>query len=328
MNLWDGGSDSNRRAQPTRENRSGEKPIDVVYIAGASFCGSTLLSFVLNTHPQILSIGEMGPTEKSESEDYLCSCGTRLVECPFFVKVRDRMARRGVPLDLLHWDLRHRYSDSRFWNRVACVAPCSPAFLAVRDAVRDRVPRWRERIDDFRRRNKAFMSAALEAAGKSVFLDATKYPTRIPLLERMNVSLKVIHLVRDPRGYCYSVRKHRPQSTEAPARDWVRVNRLAEYHLRRLPPNRWRRVSYESICADPQGSLQKLTDFMGVEPLVVPDDFRKCPNHVIGNAMRLPSDGRVTIQLDEKWRRTLPQEDLQATARIAGALGRQYGFEI
>ena len=31
----------------------------IVFIVGTSYSGSTLLSFVLNTHPQVLSIGEM-----------------------------------------------------------------------------------------------------------------------------------------------------------------------------------------------------------------------------------------------------------------------------
>lgn len=328
MDLSNGGGDSSRGDVPTQDTQAGDRPVKVVFIAGASFCGSTLLSFVLNAHPQILSIGEMGPTTKSETEDYLCSCGTRLIECPFFLKVQEGMARQGLRFDLRHWGLRHRYSESRFWNLVAGVTPYSPAFLAVRDAIRDRVPRWRKRIRDCRLRNEVFIRAALEAAGASVFLDATKHPTRIPLLERMNVDLRVIHLIRDPRGYCYSVRRHGLKASPSPAHEWVQTNKLAEYYLRRLPRDRWRQVTYESICTDPQRGLRELTDFMGVEPLVLPDNFRDFPHHVIGNMMRLSSDNRVTIQLDEKWRTVLSSEDLRITTESAGSVAREYGYDI
>ena len=44
-------------------------PVDVICLAGASYCGSTLVSFLLNAHPQIHSVGEMGPLPIFESED-------------------------------------------------------------------------------------------------------------------------------------------------------------------------------------------------------------------------------------------------------------------
>lgn len=300
----------------------------IVFIVGTSYSGSTLLSFVLNTHPQILSIGEMGATFKSETDDYLCSCGTRLLECPFFTKVGEGMARRGVRHDPLHWDLRHRYSPSPFWHRATMATPNWPLFLTARDTLRDLVPRWRKRLEAYRRRNGAFIDAALEAAGKSVFLDATKHAFRIPLLADLTDDLKVIHLVRDPRGYCYSVRKHRPHSREVPAEDWVRGNEVAEYYGRGLGSDRWKRITYEAICSTPDRALRELTDYIGVEPLDLPENFREYPNHVVGNAMRLPSDGRVTIQLDEKWRQRLAPADLEVTSRIAGSLSREYGYEI
>ena len=300
----------------------------IVFIVGTSYSGSTLLSFVLNTHPQILSIGEMGATLKSETDDYLCSCGTRLLDCPFFTKVGEGMARRGVEHDPLHWDLRHRYSPSPFWHRLTMATPNWPLFLTARDTFRDLVPRWRKRFEDYRRRNEAFIGAALEASGKSVFLDATKHASRIPLLAGLTDELKVIHLVRDPRGYCYSVRKHRPRSLEVPAKDWVRGNQVAEYYGRGSGPDQWMRVTYESICSAPSQALRELTNFIGVEPYELPENFREYPNHVVGNAMRLPTDGRVTIQLDEKWRQNLTKADLQMTDRIAGELAREYGYEI
>jgi hypothetical protein len=47
-------------------------PLGVLYLAGVSYCGSTLMSSLLNAHPQIFSIGEMGPFAPFESEEYRC----------------------------------------------------------------------------------------------------------------------------------------------------------------------------------------------------------------------------------------------------------------
>ena len=74
-------------------NSNHDNKINVVYLAGVSYCGSTLLSFILNTHPQIFSIGEMGPYAPFENGGYRCSCGSNIQECPFVIKVKDNMEK-------------------------------------------------------------------------------------------------------------------------------------------------------------------------------------------------------------------------------------------
>lgn len=225
-------------------------------------------------------------------------------------------------------DLRHQYSPSPFWNRIASATPGSPLFLTVRDQLRRLVPRWRRREQHSRRRNFVFLKAAIQASEKRVFLDATKHPSRIQLLAGMDIDLRVIHLLRDPRGYCYSAKKNQNKSAYLASKEWVRVNRTADHYARLLPRERFRRIQYERFCADPQRVLNDLTDFLGVSPFTLPDNFRDSPHHIIGNRMRLSSDGRTTIRLDDKWQETLTAEDRATAARVAGPLARRYGYEI
>lgn len=305
-----------------------ESPIPVTYIAGISFCGSTLLSIVLNSHPEIVSVGEMGPSSRFGDVKYQCSCGERIVECPFYTAIGDRMGEMGVEFDPGHMRLRHNYSVDQRLERLSYRTIPVPVLNTVRDAVRDAVPPIRRKIDDFVRRNEAFMRAALDVSEKRVFLDATKHADRIPFLMRMNLDLKVIHLVRDPRGFLHSARKYDEITPERAARDFVKGHMEIEYHLEKLPRNRWMRINYETVCSDPDRWFSELSIFKGVAPMKIPADYRAQDYHVIGNRSRLRRDGRTTISLDEKWRQTLSESDIATVADIAGPMARRYGYEI
>jgi hypothetical protein len=305
-----------------------ESPIPLVYIAGISFCGSTLLAIVLNSHPDVVSVGEMGPSERFGDAGYMCSCGRRIVECEFFAGVRIRMAEMGVDFDPGDMRLRHNYSVGQVVERLSYRTFSVPVLNTVRDAVRDALPPIHRRIDECARRNESFMRACLDVSGKKIFLDATKHADRIPFLTRMNVDLKVIHLVRDPRGFLHSARKYDETNAERAARDFVRGHDEIEFHLKKLPRERWTRVNYETLCSDPGPRFDELAAFMGAGPMRLPDDYRAQDYHVIGNRSRLRKDGRTQIRVDEKWRETLSRADLDTVAAIAGPRARRYGYSI
>lgn len=300
-----------------------QPPVSVTYITGISYCGSTLLAVVLNAHPGVVSIGEMGPSRASATPDYTCSCGERVAECPFFTEVARRMREQGVDFDPGDMRLRHNDNGDIFTRLLR-----RSTGVAALDRLRDALPPVRARLDDYARRNEAFIRAALDTSGAQVFLDATKHADRIPLLQRMNVDLRVIHLVRDPRGYLHSARKHDNTDAESAARDFIRGHSQIERHLARVPRDHRMRINYETICADPGHWLAQLTLFMGLDAMDVPGDFRAHDYHVIGNRMRNRGDERTTITLDEKWRTTLSEDDIATVARIAGPLARRYGYEI
>ncbi|MCP4592741.1 MAG: sulfotransferase [bacterium] len=287
------------------------------------------MSFLLNMHPEVLCIGEMGPARQFEVEGYRCSCGAVLAQCPFFLKVKNRMEERGVAFDMNRWELRYRYSARRTIERLVMGTLGSRLLRSIRDPLRPLIPYYTARMNDFERRNRAFIRAALEVSGKRVFLDATKYSSRIPLLSRIkDIDLRVIHLLRDPRAYCHSARKHQGKQAQPASREWA----VYQYHFeeirRRLSPERWMQLKYEALCADPDSHISALCDFMGVPPLGAPGDFRTLSHHIIGNKMRDASDPRSSIRLDEKWRETLSSPDLQVAARIAGRQARRYGYDL
>jgi hypothetical protein len=305
-----------------------DTPIPAVYIVGISYCGSTLLAIVMNDHPEIVSVGEMGPARRGGHADYMCSCGRRIVECDFFSSVTRRMAEARVDFDPGNMRLRQPHCVGPRLERIVYRTFASPALNAARDMVRDALPPIQRRMADCARRNEAFMRACLDVSGKRIFLDATKQASRIPFLQRMNTDLKVIHLVRDPRGYLHSARKYNDTPPQSAAHEFVTGHREIEFYLKKLPRDRWMRINYETICADPQRQLNELAAFMGAGPMTLPDDYRSQDYHVIGNRSRLRGDGRTKIRLDEKWRETLSPADLNAVTAVAGPLARSYGYDI
>jgi len=60
---------------------SGLEPIRLVYIMAASHSGSTLLAMLLNSHPEICTVGELKATSLGDPDSYYCSCRNKIREC-------------------------------------------------------------------------------------------------------------------------------------------------------------------------------------------------------------------------------------------------------
>jgi len=138
------------------------------------------------------------------------------------------------------------------------------------------------------------------------------------------LDVKVIHLVRDARGNSASLMKHAGVDAATAARQWTHYNVEAARVKRYLPSEAWMMLHYEDLCADPGGTLDRISDFLGVEPAglnVVPGDTNR---HVIGNPMRLRALSE--IREDLSWKTRLSRDELESITRIAGDASRRLGF--
>ena len=71
-----------------------------VFLTSANFSGSTLLSFLMDSHPNIASVGELSNSIRGMNmETYQCSCGSRLVDCQFWLEVRKQMTKQNLPFE-------------------------------------------------------------------------------------------------------------------------------------------------------------------------------------------------------------------------------------
>ncbi len=274
--------------------------LSYVFVLGMSHSGSTLLAFLLNAHPEIVSVGETSRVSELfpgrwEPGKSLCSCGLDFYSCEFWNASLAGMALRG-----------HGIGEPDFFNIE------------------------REHRRTAQARLTAFAEAALESGGGRVFLDASKHAHLIyPLALNPRLKLVVIDLYRDGRGVVNSWRKNR----EAPEMEtliqrWLRQEDLRRKALTRIPTGRIHRVCYENLAQSPEAALRGIFEFLRVDPDArVTEGYKtRFAHHIIGNPMRL--DDTEEIAFDEKWRQELaPEWHATFESMGAGALNRSYGYQ-
>ncbi len=324
--------------------------IDYVYILGASHSGSTLLSLLLNAHPDVVTIGETAPGKMGNVDTYLCSCGEPIKDCSFWTSIVRRMQQRHPDFSLGDFGTTFELPSSRLVNRILRCEHRGVVLECLRDAVLGSSGRWRQSRGTIMARCYDLAAAVLAESGRRVFVDSSKLAHRLKFLLRIpRLNVKVIHLVRDGRAVALTyMRQDEFADSREPslrrggrgmaaeptaaslsmtraANEWLCALRSAEHLLARLDKSRWIQVRYEELCRDPEGTLQGIHRFLGTDPRHALSDFRCANHHVIGNGMRL--DTTSEIILDERWREELRDEDLRAFDEVAGEAIARYGYD-
>jgi hypothetical protein len=307
-----------------------ETPIPYVCMPGSPYTGSTLLGMLMGNHPACASIGAAtGLTARVDLSTYLCSCGTRFADCWFWERIACRTIELEHPVTVFQkgfWNTHVRVSDRRSVNGLIVSSLGNSSLTTARDAVIGRVGPVARRVSEARLSSWSLARAVLEVTGKRVFVDTARdhqRPRHLAGMPRLDV--RVIHLVRDPRGNVASIMKHTGVGVGKAARQWRHYNVEADRIRRRFPPGSWMRLRYEELCSDPQGTLDRVSRFIGVEPAPISTLLEPSERHVIGNSMRLRALDE--IREDLSWRSTLRTRDLRTVARVVGTTSHRLGYE-
>ena len=313
---------------PAHREQPAGPSVRYVCLPGSRFTGSTLLGTLLNEHPECASIGAAtGLIRRTDLTTYRCSCGELFRECGFWNQVAERTRALGHPVNVFEtnfWNTHLKLSRNRAVNFALARSLGWSPLNRARDALVSTMPSARARVADMGWRTWSLATAVLELTGKRVFVDTArdhqrpKYLSRLPMFD-----LRVIHLVRDPRGNVASIMKHTGVDVATAARQWQHVNVEAERVRPYLAPERWLSLRYEALCADPAGVLGRIADFLGVRRVPM-EGFESAPRHIIGNKMRMK--GVSEIREDLSWRTTLSASDLSTIARVAGRTSRSFGY--
>jgi len=326
---------------------SEQEPIRLVYILAASHSGSTLLTMLLNAHPDVATVGELAPGGMGDPDTYRCSCGSLIRSCPFWRWLREQAGRRGVPLDLSDLGTAFRIPGSRGDRRLLGSMHRGRALELARDAALGLLPGWRKRFREIAAANELLIRLCLEYYSSRVFVDKGQGALRLKHLLRMpSLDIKVIHLVRDGRGVALTymdssrfadaadpslrgggrgIRRGTRKPMRKAAYDVRRCFEEAEHVLKGIGRSRQRRVRYEDLCKAPDGTLDDLFRFVGLNPGQRESDFRAVEHHILGNGMRLDSDPQV--RLDERWKTILTEDDLCIFDSVSGPMNRRHGYE-
>lgn len=291
----------------------------IVFVVCPSYHGATLLSLLLNNHPEILALGDTIPTRKY---DQVCACQQAVSACDF-------------------WQSAFRAARAERFESEPGFLPAIPRLAASEraNAAANLVLALASRLEPLRRRSirlapvaayldayEAFRKTTLDLAGARIFVDGQKHwLTPIVCAALTSHEVSVLHLTRDPRGFAYSmVRRDRTNGVEA-ARNWRNSHRLIGLAGLLLGRHRYRRIRYEDLAATPHAVMSEIFAFIGVEDRDVvrtPDDSAK--RHTMGNRMLKEFDGRV--QLDTRWQETFSAEELDGIERAAAPLMKRFGY--
>jgi hypothetical protein len=322
-------------------------PIHYTYLVSTSYAGSTLLCMLLNAHSQVASVGELSNSigeyiKIGRFDEYLCSCGVEIKRCPFWSEIKKRCAEKNVQLDLHNFDTNldvglgptvNQHLDARlgyYVNHLLFdVAGKAPFIFRLRSPLLPLIPAYRRVINRVIPRKVTIAETILEHTGKTVFLDGSKGLDQAVQLNRCRaVDFKLIHLVRDPRGFVNSFRKRRgDQCLRERAKHWVWINRAVLRTLKpRLSEDSYLLVHYEKLCQDTAGTLADICRFLGLQPEDLLPRVNQSAHHIIGNNMRLkPFQG---LRLDRSWEQDLTAEQLAECARVTGELAAEMGYEL
>lgn len=306
--------------------------VPVLYVGGLGRSGSTLLDRLLGQIPQFEAVGELVYLwDHSLGRDHDCGCGKRFRDCPAWTAVGQAAFGGWDEVDAAQMvALQRRVDHTHFVPQL--VAPWTrPSFARDLRAYSDAMGK--------------VLRAVRDVSGARVVVDSSKYPAPAFILRRARgVELRVVHIVRDPRGVAYSWSKkvRRPEqqgsveefmSQWAPrltARRWVTSNLLMQaIGLLGVPVLRLR---YEDLVRDPAAALRRIGDFAGVSlderalSFLEPGAAVLGPNHTAdGNPMRFTT-GRVEIRVDEAWRERFDPADRQVVERHTWPLRSLYGY--
>jgi hypothetical protein len=309
----------------------------VVFVGGFGRSGSTLLERVLGELPGVCALGEVMQLWARLRRDDRCSCGAGLSGCDFWRGVGDKAFGGWHRLDIDRV-LALQQAVERLRHLPAMAAP---RLSSRRQAL------VTEYADCYHR----VYEAAASMTGAPVIVDSSKRPALAYCLRHVpGPELRIVQLVRDPRGVAYSWTKQVAQ----PAGDgaammpryhpatsacyWSAFN--AAFGLLRLPVAGGRRpvpihlLRYEDLLADPRWVVGDLAAFAGVAvrtaDLSYLDDAQVelgLSHTVAGNPIRFRT-GRIDLRRDDTWRTALPVRHRRLVTAICAPLLSRYGYPL
>jgi hypothetical protein len=292
----------------------------VVFSLSSSYSGSTLLSFLLNAHPQIVTVSETDPMEHIKNNpNFMCSCGTPIRHCEFFHQVREGMKQRGLEFAVEDMDLMLNVSRNPRWNelltgRIPYVQ--SSRAETVRDWIADLIPGVRRKKRIAIERNEAFIRTLADLTHADVYVDANKNAYRMRFFQKY-FPVSAIYLFKNGVAGVHSYMKRRHRSpglhVEAAAHRWFKEQLTISRALLLLPERDVIQVPYSEMCADVEGTLGRIFRMIGVREHKIghPNDVA---HHIIGNAMRLRPIAEIADR--ETWRAEMTEAEIAVYQRV------------
>lgn len=294
----------------------------LVCLLANSYSGATLLTLLLNGHSQIVSNGEAMFLHGRDETRWDCTCGKDIEDCDFY---RATAGHMRLP-DAAGWDKRLfvRVPDFSRNALLRGLLRSARYVSAPRERLVGLIPAYRDIRDRFLEAQLQFFANARRFADAPIYMDGTKSLRRAQLFAADGrCEMKVLHLIRDGRGFCASYLKNsHPNLTES-AKVWLgyiaRVDRFAEG----FPAIPLLTVRYEDLCRSPDQTIHGICRFLELpyENLIV---GAKKQAHILGNRMRRTFDGAIVE--DTSWKQKLDQDSQTKLTSIMRRQLERFGY--
>ena len=300
------------------------KKLNIIYIAGVGRSGSTILDQILGQIPGICSLGEVSQLWQSIQNNSPCGCGTTITECDFWSPVLDSLVKGNDSVDQIQRRIETLELNKTYprLHRLTRVGNYAEEYAKHRDFLQKLYATLRE-------------NACCE-----YLVDSSKDPHYAAMLSRIpNVSLHVIHLVRHPSGYVYSLKKTKldparkklmaKRSTFQAAGRWLWVNFRAESLCAKAAS--FGRIKYEDLIEEPRkllfDILQTVASGENINLDFINDKVLNLnPTHsAAGNPCRFKKH-KIRLSLDDEWKTNLNRKDRYFTGLVTFSMASRYSY--
>jgi hypothetical protein len=305
--------------------------IRVLYLGGLGRSGTTLIERILGELPGVVALGEVVHLwQRDIRDDERCGCGSRFSACSFWASVGEAGFGGWQNVDV-HRILVLRELVERTRHIPMLVAARRGDFGTL--------------VTEYAEYYAKIYAAAASVARASVVIDSSKHSALAHCLRYSpDLDLRVLHVVRDPRGVAYSWTKAvaRPESDGRadmtrypPARTAVLWNaHNAALGLLRQRGAAVERLRYEDFVASPCAEIDRVAAFAGLDICASDLEFLRDDtvhlgrsHSAAGNPMRFTT-GEIEVRADEAWRIWLPARQRALVGAVCAPLLRAYGYPL
>jgi len=281
----------------------------LLYISASPYSGTTLLSFLLNTHPDIVTVAHTTGWHFDNDEKFYCSCGELIQNCPFYRYIKYNFEKYGLNFQYNNFGTNYTIVENERINRylLSKMPFINDTHIEkLRDHLIYMIPIFKKKLINHDLANKIFINSAVEYSKADVFVDNSHNPYRLRQLKRINeFDIFNLHLIRDPRGVALSNKKHKGWDVKLTTKLWINKQNDIYRISNELPNNIL--IYYEDLCENVNKTLEIIYNYIGINIVPFDGKYKTKEHHIIGNDMRLKHD---EVKVDKKWRSELSKNEI------------------
>lgn len=295
-----------------------------LYILSQRYSGSTLLSFLLGTHPGISTIGERRKfynksirPKLTEVQD--CSCGKTFDNCVFWSEIRARFMQKVTEADIATNATEFRFFNNRKLHTVA-----SKIYqLGLLSHFPKALLPFSNKMEQLQSVNQILVEEILKLDNNNTFLDSSKIIDQALFLSQIKAfDFYVIWLARDPRAQVFSTLKYHDWTIEEATQKWIEEMDANERILRKMGIKHTF-LQYEKLCRTPEKEMRRILEFADLDASKFSLDFRAQTQHIMGNRnMRLGKDAKIEERKD--WQNKMSKADIATIERMTADYQQYY----